>query len=161
MNMRVLTVVLLGELAKTPDFAFRDYQFVDGKCVLQGTEAEVQARFHYLKVNLDTIGIEGEVEDAPTAPNAEGNADSTAHPDNRLAEALNHLDPADDEHWTQAGKPALEAVERFYGSSSVTRKDIEAARPGWGREDARAERAPREPSAPEPGAPEKGAPEAP
>lgn len=48
----------------------------------------------------------------------------------KLARAVANLDPTNDEHWTQDGRPAMTAVERFYGSADITRKDVEAAAPG-------------------------------
>lgn len=51
-----------------------------------------------------------------------------------LAAAVSKLDPENDAHWTKAGLPALSAVEEAYGRAGVTRKDVEAAMPGWNRD---------------------------
>lgn len=55
----------------------------------------------------------------------------------RLLDAVMKLDPENDEHWTKIGKPAMSAVEGFYGSADITRADIEAAAPGYTRETAK------------------------
>jgi len=56
----------------------------------------------------------------------------------KLRKAIQELDPATDEHWTGTGKPMLNAIEKFYGSSGVTRADVQAALPGYDREAAKA-----------------------
>ena len=53
-----------------------------------------------------------------------------------LAKAVMKLDPEDDDHWTKAGLPALVAVEDALGKAGATRKDVDAAIPGWNREKA-------------------------
>lgn len=63
---------------------------------------------------------------APESPKGEANM--------ALAAAVMKLDPENDEHWTKAGLPALAAVESAFGRAGVTRKDVEAAKPGWSRE---------------------------
>lgn len=52
----------------------------------------------------------------------------------RLVGALNTLDPKNDDHWTQKGLPSIQAVEQALGGGQVTRKEIEAAIPGFSRE---------------------------
>lgn len=54
-----------------------------------------------------------------------------------IAAALKRLDPANDDHWTADGKPAMRAVEAILGRSDVTRSDVTAALPGFDREVAR------------------------
>ncbi len=56
----------------------------------------------------------------------------------KLQKAVQSLDPADDNHWTRDGKPAMSAVEKLYGSAGITRADVEAVAPGWTREKAKA-----------------------
>lgn len=51
----------------------------------------------------------------------------------KLAAAIAQLDPKDDSHWTGDGKPAMKAVETFYGASDITRADVSAAAPGLTR----------------------------
>jgi hypothetical protein len=59
--------------------------------------------------------------------------------DTNLVRAIEALDAAEDSHWTKAGLPAIVAVEQAYGSTDVTRALIEAAKPGWTREQALAD----------------------
>lgn len=54
-----------------------------------------------------------------------------------IAEALNKLDPEDDEAWTADGKPKMSAVEAALGRTDVTRAQVDAAVPGFNREVAR------------------------
>lgn len=56
----------------------------------------------------------------------------------RIYKAVMSLDPNDDKQWTSTGQPAMAAVEALFGHAGITRKDVEAAAPGWTREDARA-----------------------
>lgn len=53
--------------------------------------------------------------------------------DERLVTAIEGLDPDNDDHWTQDGKPAIAAISEFYGSAGFTRKDVENAKPGYVR----------------------------
>ena len=55
-----------------------------------------------------------------------------------LLKAVRELDPANDDQWTEGGKPAIKAVEAIYGQK-VTRKDIEAVASDVTRESAAAE----------------------
>lgn len=47
----------------------------------------------------------------------------------KLIRAIGNLDPANNDHWTKDGRPAVTAVSTFYGAGDVTRKDIEDAAP--------------------------------
>lgn len=55
----------------------------------------------------------------------------------RLVDAVSKLDPENEEHWTRTGKPAMSAIETFYGSSDITRADVDAAAPGLSRDSAK------------------------
>lgn len=55
----------------------------------------------------------------------------------KLKNVILALDPDNDGHWTQAGKPAMTAVEEAYGSTDITRRDVTNAVPNWDRETAR------------------------
>jgi len=44
----------------------------------------------------------------------------------KAMESLDHNNPA---HWTQPGKPRVDAVEKFYGGSGLTRADLDAVWP--------------------------------
>lgn len=54
----------------------------------------------------------------------------------KIAGAVRGLDPENDEHWTEAGLPAMAAVEDVVGSKDIKRADVEAAEPGWDRDKA-------------------------
>ena len=54
----------------------------------------------------------------------------------KVAEAVYKLDAMNDDHWTDAGLPAMAAVEAALGSTGITRRDVAAAVPGWDREKA-------------------------
>lgn len=47
--------------------------------------------------------------------------------------ALGRLDPANDEHWTAQGLPAIKAVEELAGGSGLTRAAVDEAAPGFTR----------------------------
>lgn len=68
---------------------------------------------------------------------AEGNGQAPEL-NEKLRKAVLALDPADDSHWTKDGKPAMTAVEKLYGSSGLTRADVDAAAQGFNREKAKA-----------------------
>ncbi len=51
----------------------------------------------------------------------------------KLKRAVLGLDPKNDTHWTQSGKPSMDAVEKSYGSAGITRADIDAVAPGFRR----------------------------
>lgn len=50
--------------------------------------------------------------------------------------ALSQLDPKNDEHWTQAGLPSVEAVRSLSGDDEVSRGDIQNLAPKLTREEA-------------------------
>lgn len=64
---------------------------------------------------------------------AEADLEPKALTNLKLVRALGQLDPKDDKHWTKDGKPAMTAVEAFYGASDITRADVSAAVPGLTR----------------------------
>lgn len=47
----------------------------------------------------------------------------------KIREAVALLEPANNDHWTQGGKPGVEIVRELTGDPSVTRADIDAACP--------------------------------
>lgn len=57
----------------------------------------------------------------------EDDADETS-----IGDVLEQLDPANDDHWTEAGLPAMAVVEKLLGRN-VSRADVEAAAPGFKR----------------------------
>lgn len=68
---------------------------------------------------------------------SEGNGGEFVSPNPKLQEAILQLNPALDKHWTNSGKPAMSAVEEIYGSSDITRRNVNEALPGWDREKAK------------------------
>jgi len=54
----------------------------------------------------------------------------------RIKTAILELDPEHDDHWTDAGLPAMAAVEDLVGSKSINRADVAAAVPDWDRDKA-------------------------
>lgn len=66
-------------------------------------------------------------------PNHAPEGDAKALFDVKLQRAVASLDHATDDHWTQDGKPALQAVSKFYGSTAVKRADVEAVAPEYRR----------------------------
>lgn len=51
----------------------------------------------------------------------------------KISEALEQLDHTNDDHWTNAGKPDMKAVEALVGDSSIKRKDVESVAPDFKR----------------------------
>lgn len=60
-------------------------------------------------------------------------AELTAKSADSIKAALAKLDPANDDHWTAAGLPAVGAVKEITGSTTLTRDDIGAAVPDFER----------------------------
>ena len=80
------------------------------------------------------IAGSGGVPEPVTEPAVEG---APAEPNTSLREVLlAGLIGKNPDHWTDAGKPKMSAVEEIYGSGDVTRADVEAAVPGLTQETA-------------------------
>ena len=54
-----------------------------------------------------------------------------------LLSAINQLDPTNDDHWTQAGAPAISAIEGIYGNQT-TRAEVNEVAPDYDRDAAAA-----------------------
>jgi hypothetical protein len=65
-----------------------------------------------------------------------GSPDSTVL---KIIDGIKALDPSNDDHWTDAGLPRVDAVASASSVVNVTRKDINMAIPEWNREKAMAE----------------------
>lgn len=52
----------------------------------------------------------------------------------KLLRAVQSLDHTNEEQWTRDGKPSLAAVASVYGSTGLTRNDVEAVAPGFRRQ---------------------------
>jgi hypothetical protein len=63
----------------------------------------------------------------------EGGDDDDVVTGEQIAEALELLDPTDDNHWTAAGLPSMDAVADALGVGGFSRADVEAANPGFKR----------------------------
>lgn len=113
------------------DITLAGVEFKGGEAVLQGALAEVEGLYTYLhrcwQVNWA---------DQPTVTSGKPVEEPTEPPkaNERLLAAIKELDPTDDNHWTQQGKPALSAIGSFYGSTDFTRADVDAAAPGYDRD---------------------------
>ena len=59
-----------------------------------------------------------------------------------IAEAVQALDPKNDDHWTAEGLPRMDAVEKLFGDDQITRQQVSDAVPGFTRETALAKASP-------------------
>lgn len=151
------TFVLTGPLAgQTVNLGSLPYRFAEGRTTIIASVEEMPLHAQFLERNWQAYpegheGLRGIQGDLP--PNGEGTApgqDSDAGErapegdgqapqlNEKLQKAVLGLDPEDDSHWTKDGKPAMTAAEKLYGSSGLTRADVEAAAPGFTREKAKA-----------------------
>ena len=73
----------------------------------------------------------------PPSPAVEAVDPPSPEADARIRGIVMALAPEIDDHWTDAGLPKVSAVQEGYGRADVTRKMIEAAAPGWNRDQAR------------------------
>ena len=53
-----------------------------------------------------------------------------------VVKAILILDPANEDHWTLAGLPKVDIVAQAAGNAGLTRREVDAAIPGWNREQA-------------------------
>lgn len=56
----------------------------------------------------------------------------------KIDAALKQLDPANNDHWTDDGLPKTAVVQKIAKDMTITRSDIQAARPGFDRDLAKA-----------------------
>lgn len=68
-----------------------------------------------------------------------------------ILSGLGRLDPANDEHWTKDGLPAVKALEQIVGEPGLTRAAIDEAAPGFTRDVAFAAAPPPGPDTPKGG----------
>lgn len=71
-----------------------------------------------------------------------------------IRKAIENLDPSNDEHWTNAGLPAVNAVSDAVGET-VSRQQIAEAYPGYDRAKADGERDGRNQEGPQPPSPDE------
>lgn len=82
---------------------------------------------------------DGHTDTGHDASEVERGQPQTKAVDTKLSRIVKSLDPDVAAHWTGQGKPSMKAVEEAYGSTGITRADVEAAAPGWTREKAQTE----------------------
>lgn len=82
------------------------------------------------KLTLDGAGSNDPAVGSGQAAHGDG---SKAELNVKLLKAVRSLDPEDDTHWTKEGKPSIVAVTVAYGSTDVTRSDIDAVAPKYTR----------------------------
>jgi hypothetical protein len=132
---------------------FGGYQFVDGVFTLgpdaQGVSPSAQdasALNDYLGKCYEAF-LEGSPEllaaqaGEPVKPGP-AKADRDAPDPNKarialVRDALTKLSVENDDHWTGAGLPSVEAIRTIAGSKELSRGDIDEAAPGMNREETR------------------------
>lgn len=82
----------------------------------------------------DSVGPDGAERDGHEHA---GNDSVKGQTVSKLAEAVYSLNPDTDGHWTAQGLPAMAEVEKVYGESGITRRDVNEAAPGYDRDAAR------------------------
>jgi len=75
---------------------------------------------------------------AASGETAAGTMSQAATTDGAILEALKKLDPDNDEHWTNTGKPAMEAVNALL-PAAITRARLDEVAPDFSRPEPEAE----------------------
>ncbi|MEE9160020.1 MAG: hypothetical protein V3U60_16745 [Gammaproteobacteria bacterium] len=97
---------------------------------VDGTKGEEQDLPEKHALVLFSSGVVELLDSAETAIDDPISPDMTE----QIAAAVRDLDPENDDHWTDAGLPAMKAVEDVVGTKAIKRADVEAAAPGWDRD---------------------------
>jgi hypothetical protein len=151
------TLVLTGARAGT-DCVLARYGFTKGQCTIQGDEKALAGVTLYMgrtyrafpgdirpdgnlaaPLPADNGGGSNDRDrgEAGGIPVGDGQQDSgydgKAQAQTRLLQAVMSLDKNNDEHWTAEGRPRMDAVEAAYGSSGVSRTEVERVAPGFVR----------------------------
>ena len=161
------TFVLTGPLAgRTVRLGSQPYPFDNGRLTITAPAEEVALHARFLERNWQAYPEghpalkdvpEGQPVSSDVQPNVGGTEaggvpdgdgqpavltdpvkEPTVELNTKLQKAVLGLDPADDTNWTKDGKPAMTAVEKLYGSTGITRADVEAVAPGHTRDKAKA-----------------------
>jgi len=83
---------------------------------------------------IDPAGQErAEREQAKARAEAEAAKEAVRKSAASVGQALESIDPTDDEDWTAAGKPAMDRVKELTGSTTLTRAELEALYPDFAR----------------------------
>jgi hypothetical protein len=96
-----------------------------------GSEGEPGGSGH---AGADSGGVLQDIEGDGVPPGRETRDPQTL----KIIDALNSLDPENDEFWTDGGLPTVKAVEHASGIVGIKRKEIESALPEFNRDAARA-----------------------
>ena len=126
--------VVIAGAHKGKDITLAGVEFKNGEAVLAGPERDVDGLYTYLHRCWQVEYAEGAAPQEPAPAEPPKIPETPPQSNERLAKAVMSLDPNNDEHWTQTGKPAMSAIEMAYGSSGITRAQVEAAAPGFTRE---------------------------
>lgn len=111
----------------------------DGQGIAQAGSDDVEDDDESQEAGAGSIPEGAGHEDSRVSVPAAPTVDDPATPqiDEKLKVAIASLDPDNNDHWTRkGGQPAVAAVAELVGRTDVTRRDIEAAAPGYGRSDA-------------------------
>lgn len=117
-------------------------QFVDGILKLEGKLSDSEGLITYFERAYQAelvMATGGDKDDQMRNEGKNGVSQTEGEVNEKLLAAVMKLDPANDEHWTQGGDPAISAIEVLYGSAGVKRADIKAVAPGFTREVAKAQ----------------------
>jgi len=149
-----------GRQGKT--FQRNGFQFVNGKCPLRGDLEKLAGPISYLgrtirayPENSDEL-IRAAEQGLYTFPEVESDDPDPVEEDQdnfdedeiieesdedigdinrrKIAHALLELDPKNEEHWTEDGKPSVDVVSKLSGVHEVTRVDIDFINPEFSRE---------------------------
>ena len=105
-----------------------NYPFKDGEISITAPEDEIKLHAQFLERNWQ---VEAVADDPAAAVKPKANA---IEPDkasgdkvalDKIKAALTSLDPKNDEHWTQDGKPAVAVVAQLAGVPNLKRADLE------------------------------------
>lgn len=116
-------------------------QFVDGILKIEGALSKAEGLITYFERAYQAelvMAQGGDTNDQMHNDSEDGASKTEGEVNTKLLEAVMKLDPANDEHWTQSGEPAIAAVEVVYGSAGIKRADIKAVAPNYNREAAKA-----------------------
>ena len=110
------------------------HKFVEGKCPIdlkqdEGVITYFEKCYQAQVVTEEEPNVKTETKTTEKVDEGEVNE--------KLLAAVLSLDPDNDAHWTQDGKPAIAAVVESYGSNDVKRADINLVVPDYDREAAR------------------------
>jgi hypothetical protein len=103
----------------------------------EGDEFEVEFERHFSENWMERISGAGKADNDSQVQDSD-NEDTDLEGDQAVAinNALDQLDPENNDHWTKDDKPKMSVIEDIIGDKSITRGDVEAVRPGFSRDSA-------------------------